>query len=183
MTRLRNLLKRLIGRIFMNLKNGYIWNKVVIKVFHENGIKNEWMPFYWTDEIILCIATTFPLKKGFNVIPKAEMPLKWTYKWELQNLNKKVINHDSGELDFSTVSNKNLSIYKRNAIVIKDLDIGRYKLLISFEDSEGQTTGKLPYPITVRNEVDYRGTVLMPIIVSVFALIVSIISLIISFKK
>lgn len=84
---------------------------------------------------------------------------KWTFRWELRGLDKRIIARNEGALDFSTVSNKNLSLIKRNAIVIKDLDIGRYRLLISFKDGEGRKIENLPYPITIRNEVDNKSNI------------------------
>jgi hypothetical protein len=170
----------------MNLKKGYIWNKIFIKLFPE-GIKSDWMPFYWGYDINIGIGMTFPFKKGFHLIPKVDLPHgKWTYKWELQRHDghdKEIINRGEGDLNFNTLSDKLTSVIKKDAIVIKDLDEGTYKLLISFENSEGEKVENLPYPFIVRNEVDYKSTNLLPIILSISALIVSIISLIISFKR
>lgn len=63
MNRLKTSLKWLVGGIFMNLKNGCVWNDTVIKLSND-GVKNEWIPFYWGNEIKIRIMTAFPLKKG-----------------------------------------------------------------------------------------------------------------------
>jgi hypothetical protein len=159
-----------------------IWKDILFQLLPKDNdiIRNlmRFIPYFWGNEIMLDLAISFPLKKGFNILNQANIPNeKWTYYWEVCGKNKKVICNDQGILNFD-MGKKSRKAWGRkyNAVKIsedEELNEGKYKIYIKFANSKGEMSDrKLITSFSIRNKDDYLSAYLLPAII---ALVISII--------
>jgi hypothetical protein len=175
MSKLRNFLKKLIGRIKdMPSCKTRKWRGLTFQLLPKDKdiIRNlmRFIPYFWGDEIYLDLFVRFPPKKGIHLLMQGDVPdNKWIYKWEVFGKNKKVISSGYDTLNFNSKIS-NISGRKYNAVKIgeeDDLDIGKYKIYISFSDGKGNMSEKMFITsFTVRDKEDYLSSYLLPAIIA-----------------